>query len=73
MISVYTLPVCPNCDDLKNKLKSKGLVFDEYDLEDSDVRLSLLMESVTLVDAPIVKINDVYFNSSDAMKELNLW
>ena len=73
MISIYTLPVCPNCDDLKNKLKQHNVVFNTFDLEDDNVRMDLLMDSVTLVEAPIVKIDDRYMSGNDAIKELKLW
>ena len=73
MMIVYTLPVCPNCDALKETLKNNNIAFEARDLEDDDVRMELLMDSVTLVEAPIVKIDDRYMSGSDALKELNLW
>ncbi len=72
MISVFTLPVCPNCDDLKNKLIKKGLQFETFDLEDDDVRIDLLMKSVTLVEAPIVEIDERYMSGKEAMEELGI-
>jgi len=72
MISVFTLPVCPNCDDLKNKLTKKGLQFETYDLEDDDVRIDLMMKSVTLVEAPIVEIDGRYMSGKEAMGELGI-
>jgi glutaredoxin len=72
MIIIYTLPICPNCDELKLKLKNNDVKFITKDLEDDDVRIELLMDSVTLVEAPIVNINGVYYNKDDALKEMGL-
>ncbi|MFA5760421.1 MAG: glutaredoxin domain-containing protein [Dehalococcoidales bacterium] len=72
MISVFTLPVCPNCDDLKEKLIKMDLQFETYNLEDADVRIDLLMKSVTLVEAPIVEINGRYMSGKEALVELNI-
>jgi len=73
MIIIYTLPICPNCDDLKNLLKSKDIKYITRDLEDDDVRMELLMKSVTLVEAPIVDIDGEYYDKSGAIKELGIW
>ena len=72
MVEVYTLPVCPNCDDLKDKLTAHNISFSTYDLEDDDVRMNLLLDSVTLVEAPIVKIDRRYMSGNDALKELGI-
>lgn len=72
MVEVYTLPVCPNCEVLKEKLTAHNISFATYDLEDDDVRMNLLLDSVTLVEAPIVKINHRYMCGSDALRELNI-
>ncbi len=73
MITVYTLPVCPNCETLKDILKLNDIQFETRDLEDDDVRMELLMDSVTLVEAPIVKIDDRYMSGREAIEELKLW
>lgn len=73
MIIVYTLPVCPNCDELKDKLIKNNINFTVKDLEEDDNRIELLMDCVTLVEAPIVKIENDYYNKIDAMKELGIW
>lgn len=69
-IVVYTLPICPNCEHLKELLKKNDIEFEVKDLEDEDVRLELLINSVTLIEAPIVEINGSYFNMSDAIRNL---
>lgn len=73
MITIYTLPVCPNCEDLKEQLHNHNVEFNVLDLEDEDVRMDLLLECVTLVEAPIVKIGNDYMNAESALKELGIW
>ena len=72
MITVYSLPCCPNCDSIKETFKQHNILFDEKTLEDEEVKLDLLMDSVTLIEAPIIKIDNKYMNMKDAIMELNL-
>ena len=71
-ITVYTLPVCPNCEVLKRTLFENNIPFKTKDLEDEDVALELLMNSVTLVEAPIVEIDNVYMNMKDALRKIGI-
>lgn len=73
MIVVYTLPICPNCDAFKSELDKRNIEYDTRDLEDDDVKMELLMNCVTLIDAPIIEINGIFYNKDDAMKELEIW
>jgi len=54
-------------------LDSHGIEYTTMDLEDEDVRMNLLLDSVTLVEAPIVKLNDKYMDAESTLKELELW
>jgi len=65
-ITVYSLPICPNCDDLKNRLDESAIPYTVRDLEDDEVRMDLLLQSVTLVEAPIVCIDGVYMDKEQA-------
>lgn len=71
-VIVYTLPVCPNCDNLKKKLIRNGIQFRIKDLEDDDVRMNLLLDSVTLVEAPIVCIDGKYMSGEEALCVLGI-
>ena len=70
---IYTLPVCPNCEDLKVVLDSSGIKYEVRDLDDDNVRMQLLINSVTLIDAPIIEIDGKYYGKDTALKELKLW
>jgi glutaredoxin 3 len=43
-IEIYTKPSCPNCVTAKNLLQSKGLEYDEYDVEAEAWALKALLE-----------------------------
>jgi glutaredoxin len=64
--------VCPNCEELKSILDKNGILYDTKDLEDDDVKIELLMDCVTLIDAPIIKIDDKYYNKDDTLTEMSL-
>jgi glutaredoxin len=70
-ITIFTLPVCPNCEELKQELKTRNIIFKERNLEDSNVYTDLLLDCVTLTEAPIIKIDEQYYNMATA-KELLL-
>ncbi|MFA5760333.1 MAG: glutaredoxin domain-containing protein [Dehalococcoidales bacterium] len=70
-IIVYSLEMCPNCDDFKEKLNKKGLHFTELDLDSDDVKINLLIDSVTLVEAPIIRIDGKYMNSHEASRMID--
>jgi glutaredoxin len=71
-IIVYTLPICPNCDVFKSTLTNNDVKYITKDLEDDETRMELLMDCVTLVEAPIIKIDNQYFDPSSAYKELGI-
>lgn len=41
-IIVYSSPQCPQCDNLKNKLKQKNINFNEINVREDDVALNKL-------------------------------
>jgi glutaredoxin len=58
---VYTTSGCPRCNLLKKWLKNKAAVFEEKNLEDSDVMTDLVMRNFVVMSAPAIEINgEVY-------------
>ena len=58
---VYTTNGCTRCDLLKKWLKNKDTVFEEKNLEDSDVMTDLVMRNFVVMSAPAIEINgEVY-------------
>jgi glutaredoxin len=59
-ITIYTLPVCPNCRILKETLKENNIDFVERDLDTPDIKTKLLVAGVFTAIAPIIEINGKY-------------
>jgi len=68
-IIVYGMKHCSMCRMLKQKLENKNIDF-QY-IEDEQVIMKLAQE-VNILTAPIVKIDNNYFNLQDSAKELHL-
>lgn len=71
-IIVYTLPICQNCEDIKGKMRNKGIEFETRDLEEWDNYSDLLLAQVTFTEAPIVRIGNEYFDKQGAEERLKL-
>jgi len=51
---VYTLPNCPRCDEIKEMFSAKGITYGVLDLEDDFVQADLLLDGITVTEAPVV-------------------
>jgi glutaredoxin len=71
-ITIYTLPVCPNCDELKNTLTANNVKYKSENLEEPEVYAKLLLSQVTFTEAPITCIDGRFFDKQDTLKELGL-
>jgi glutaredoxin len=60
-VVVYTTSGCTRCDMLKEWLKNKNTIFEEKNLEDSNVMTNLVMRNFVVMSAPALEINgEVY-------------
>jgi glutaredoxin len=64
-IILYSLPVCPKCDEVKVIFKENKIEYKEKNLEDEDVFSELLLDCVTLTEAPIIRIDGMYSYCSE--------
>ena len=71
-IIVYMLPVCPNCEEIKGKMRNAGIEFQTRDLEEWDNYSDLLLAQVTFTEAPIIRIGNEYFDKIGAEERLKL-
>ena len=73
-VSVYTLPVCPNCTVLKKSLVEHGVSFEEHDLDSPQSRTTLLMKGVFTTIAPVLQIRDTFLTFDELFRddELNI-
>ncbi|MGZ4902426.1 MAG: glutaredoxin family protein [Halobacteriota archaeon] len=59
-VVLYTLPVCPNCQTLKQALMRYSIAFDEEDLDSPQARTTLLMQGVFTTTAPVLKVKNTF-------------
>ncbi len=73
-VKIYTTSKCTKCKMLKKFLASKGIQFEELNLEDSDVAAELIMKDVFDLTAPILEIGEKIYLKDDLFKgeELNV-
>ena len=61
MVTVYSLPVCPNCKVLKEALTARGIEFEEKDLDTPEAKTTLLMAGVFTALAPVLESSGKYY------------
>lgn len=71
-VIVYTLPVCPNCEQLKCLLNENNISYTSRDIEDPDVYADLLLSGCSLVEAPILSIDGSFYDLRNGVSKLNI-
>jgi glutaredoxin 3 len=70
-ITIYTKVYCPFCTFAKNLLSSKGVAFEEIDLEEQPLRLpEMVRRAAGAKTVPQVFINDQHIGGSDDLRAL---
>ena len=67
MITLYSKKNCGKCQQVKNIMKDKNIEYIEKDLENPDNVAELVMNNVTLSEAPVLEHNGVYFTNSTGL------
>ena len=62
MINLYTLPTCPICKVIKQKLTSKNIQFTELNLED-------YINIFNTDRAPVLQVGDIILKSPTSINE----
>lgn len=62
MITLYTLPHCPNCEEAKRRLKMVEKPFIMRDMSDSAAVAELRVNGCFLMEAPIIQIGDSFYS-----------
>jgi len=71
MITIYTLPGCGKCTDIKKIMKSKKIEFEEIDMSNPDNLTDLVIEGIDISHAPIIKKDGKFITSKQGIfKEL---
>lgn len=58
MVKVYSINDCPWCDKVKKYLKSKGIAYEECNLEESDEAREACVRLTRDTAVPVVTVND---------------
>ena len=61
MVTVYTLPSCPQCEMTKKFLTREGIEFDVVDLSEDEASTELV-KSWGYASAPVVQVGDVHWS-----------
>ena len=57
MFKVYTTNTCPWCDKAKNYLKSKGIAFEELNVQDVMVAREEMVKKSKQMGVPVLDVN----------------
>lgn len=61
MVTVYTLPSCPQCDTSKSYLKKNGIAFEEVDLSTNEEAMAHV-QSLGYTAAPVIVSGSVHWS-----------
>ena len=60
-VKIFTLPVCPKCHILMDKMEELGVKFEEVTMSDPEPSTELLMNDVYVVESPVLYIDGRYY------------
>ncbi len=75
MINIYSTPACPYCHTVKNYLKSKNIVFNDYNVAEDQEKAQEMVEKSGQMSVPVIEIDDyimVGFDKPELDRLLNL-
>lgn len=70
-VKIYTWTVCPYCDRAKALLKSKGVSYEEINLDGKDDELKELRERTGLRTVPQIFINEELIGGYSDLADLD--
>lgn len=70
-IVIYTTKTCPYCDRAKRLLTQKGMMFDEIDASNPDVRAAMMDRAGGRKTVPQIFIGDVHVGGCDDLYALD--
>jgi len=71
-VVVYTTSGCTRCGMLKKWLKNKNTIFEEKNLENSDVMTDLVMRNFVVMSAPAIEINGAVYTDNQIFENNGL-
>ncbi|MHC1581928.1 MAG: glutaredoxin family protein [Candidatus Syntropharchaeia archaeon] len=64
-VRIYTTPTCPNCEKVKNLLRSRRIHYEEVNMTTPEALTELRMNNVFTMSAPVLCIGDVFLTVRD--------
>ncbi|MDI6718363.1 MAG: glutaredoxin family protein [Methanomicrobiales archaeon] len=64
-LTVYSLEFCPNCETLKDYLKSRGIPFIEKDMSSREPLAELRLHGVFAREAPVLRRGERFLTSGE--------
>jgi glutaredoxin len=71
-IVVYTTNGCTRCDMLKKWLKNKDAIFEEKNLDNSEVMSDLVMRNFVVLSAPAIEIEGTDYTENQIFESNGL-
>ena len=68
MVKVYTTPICPYCQTLKEFLKEHGVEFEEVDVAQDEKARDDMIEKTGQMGVPVVEIDGEFIIGFDKEK-----
>jgi len=65
VLIVYTLENCPNCEMLKDYLRSRKVGYQEKDLSSADSLTDLRVNGCFAMEAPVLRMEDLFLTSAE--------
>ena len=69
MIILYSLPNCPNCLEIKEKLESYGYEYEERPMDSAESITELRFNGCFAIAAPVLQVDDAFFEYCDCSEE----
>ena len=72
-VKVYTTPICTDCSNAKQLLKSKGVDYEEIGMHDmsSDERRSLMQKTNNYRTVPQIFVGDTFVGGFDELNQMD--
>jgi glutaredoxin-like YruB-family protein len=74
-VKVYSTPICPYCDMVKQFLKEHSIKFEEINVAEDEKGREEMIQRSSQLGVPVIEINGkiiVGFNKEAIKKELNI-
>ena len=74
-VKLYTTPICPYCQTLKQFLKEKNIIFEEVDISQDLTARDYIIDKTGQMEVPILEIGEEFilgFDREKIVEKLNI-